>query len=82
MDDAAIPYKRLLLFVQRRHHRRKVLPAPYGQGMLGAEVGFADGQGALMQGAGAIKVALFIQGAGEVAEAPGGAGVVGPRRAS
>jgi hypothetical protein len=73
----AIPYKRLLLLVQRRHHRRKVLPAAHRVGVLGAQALLADQKGTLVQGAGGVQLALVVQGGGEVVEAGGGGGVVG-----
>jgi hypothetical protein len=76
-DVTAIPYKRLLLLVQRRHHCRKALAASHRVGVVGAQAGLKDRQGALVQGAGAGQVALVGQDAGEDVEAFGGVGVVG-----
>jgi translation initiation factor 2B subunit (eIF-2B alpha/beta/delta family) len=45
--------------------------------VVGAEAGLADGQSALVQGAGAVQVALVAKDEGEVVEAEGGVGVVG-----
>ncbi len=45
--------------------------------MVGAEAGLVDGQSTFVQGPGTDKVALFVQDAGEVVEAPGGVGMVG-----
>jgi hypothetical protein len=45
--------------------------------VVGVQAGLVDGQGALVQGAGALEVALVPQDAGEVVEALGGVGVVG-----
>jgi hypothetical protein len=73
----AIPYKRLLLSVQLHYHRRKLLPAADCVGVVGAQAGLADVQGALVQGAGVGQVALGGQHLGEVLEAVGGGEVVG-----
>jgi hypothetical protein len=75
-DLTAIPYKRLLRSVQL-FHRRKVLPALHRVAVVGAQAGLADLKGALVQGAGAVQVALVAQDASEVVEATGGVGVVG-----
>jgi hypothetical protein len=45
--------------------------------VVGVQAGLVDGQGALVQGVGALEVALVSQDAGEVVEAFGGVGVVG-----
>jgi hypothetical protein len=71
-DVTAIPYKRLLLLVQRRHHCRKALAASHRVGVVGAQAGLADGQGALVQAAGGVEVALVGQDDGEVAQAGDG----------
>jgi tetratricopeptide (TPR) repeat protein len=42
------------LVAQRRHRHRKQLVALHSVGWSGAQVGLADGQGALVQGAGAV----------------------------
>jgi hypothetical protein len=54
---------------QRRHHRRKVLPAAGGIWMVSTEAGLTDRKGALVQAAGAVEVALGAHDDGEVAEA-------------
>jgi hypothetical protein len=45
--------------------------------VVGAQASVADGQGALVQGPGAVEVALVGQDGGEVVKAVGGVGVVG-----
>jgi hypothetical protein len=47
--------------------------------VVGAQARLADRKGALVQGAGAVEVALVGQDVGEVAEAAGGVGVVGAK---
>jgi hypothetical protein len=51
--------------LQRRGHRRKVPSAALRVRVIGAEALLADGQGALVQGGGAVEVALGAQDAGE-----------------
>jgi hypothetical protein len=76
-DAPAIPYKRLLPGVQRRNHRRKLLSVAHRGGVVDAQARRADGQGALEQGAGTVKVALVAQDKGEAIETVGTGGVVG-----
>jgi hypothetical protein len=65
------------LVVQLRYHRRKVLPAAHRVGVVGAQAGFTDGQGALKQGARGGQVTLLVQNDGEIVEAVGSVGVIG-----
>jgi hypothetical protein len=76
-DNCTVKRKRLLAILQRRHHLRKIPPAPHGGGVVGAQAGLVDGQGALQQGAGGVEVALGVQDAGQVAEVGSGGGVLG-----
>jgi Domain of unknown function (DUF4158) len=58
-------------------HRRKPLPAAHRIGMVGARALLADRQGALVQAADTVEVALLAKDNPEGIEAVGGAGMVG-----
>jgi hypothetical protein len=85
LDQTQIQFERitagpntwLWLFLQPCYHSREVLPASGGVGVVGTEACFTDRQGTLIQGAGAVRVALVAQDEGEVAEDAGGVRVVG-----
>ena len=74
-DD--VTAERLRLIVQRRHHRGRVLPTMRSGGVVGAQTGLEDGQGALVKGAGSDQVALVGQDASQVVQRGGSVRVVG-----
>jgi hypothetical protein len=73
----AVKRKRLLTILQRGHHLRKLLAASHSGGVVRAQAGLVDAQGALVEGAGVVKATLSTQDIGEMAQVVSNDRVVG-----
>ena len=71
---------RLLVTFQGGDHLHEVPSPVHRVGVVKAEAGLTDGEGALVQAAGAVQVALIEHDVGEIVKALGRGGVVGPER--